>query len=78
MKRQGHEKMSSRGQKYELNRQNWTTDQNFKLMYKHVMIDEMVHAGIAKKLEVPIWMDRYGNECSQDETLGYKVTHHIT
>ena len=77
MKRQGHQIMSSRGQKYELDRQNWTTYRNFKHMYKHV-IDEMVHAGIAKKLEVPIWMDRYGNECSQDEALGCKVTHHIT
>ena len=77
MKRQGHKIMSSRGQKYELDRQNWSTYRNFKHMYKHV-IDELVNAGIAKKLEVPIWMDRYGNECSQDEALGYKVTHHIT
>ena len=69
--------MSSRGQKCELDRQNWTTYRNFKHMYKHA-IDEMVHAGIIKKLEVPIWMDKYGTKCFQDEALGCKVTHHIT
>ena len=46
-------------------------------MYKHV-IDEMVQAGIAKNLEVPIWMDRYGNKCSKDKALDCKVTHQIT
>ena len=64
--------VSKRGQKYELNRQNWTTYANFVNMYTHTM-SEMVDAGVAIKLDKPVWMDRLGNICSEEEAIGCKV-----
>ena len=68
--------MSKRGQKYELNRQKWTTYANFVDMYKHC-IQEMVDAGLAKKLEVPRWITRNGRICSEDQAFGCQVTHDL-
>ena len=46
MKRNKSKIVGKRGQKYKLNRQNWTTYNNFVQMYKHI-IDEMMDAGLA-------------------------------
>ena len=64
--------VSKRGQKYELNRQNWTTYSNFVNMYDHVE-DELVSAGLAKEYEEPVWMDRKGKIVSEDKAFGCKV-----
>ena len=66
--------VSKRGQKYELNRQNWTTYENFANMYSHI-IDEMVDAGVARELEEPVWMDKHGTRVSEDIAFGCKVFH---
>ena len=76
MKRNCHQIVSKRGQKYELDRQNWTTYANFADMYNHC-IDEMEHAGVAKKLHQPIWMTKEGIVCDVDNAYGGKVTHNI-
>lgn len=76
MKRNKHKIVSKRGQKYALDRQNWTTYANFLHMYQH-SINEMVDAGVAKKLDAPKWMDRNGDECEESQALGCKVTHEL-
>ena len=76
MKRNQHRIVSKRGQKYELDRQNWTTYANFAVMYKHCAL-EMEHAGVSKRLDEPIWMIRDGVECTANDAYGCKVTHAI-
>ena len=76
MKRNRDKIVSKRGQKYELNRQNWTTYSNFVHMYDHC-IQEMIEAGVAKELDKPVWMDRYGNVCNEDDAFGCKVFHQL-
>ena len=76
MKRNQHRIVSKRGQKYELDRQNWTTYANFADMYKHCAV-EMEHAGVAQRLEEPVWMTRDGVQCNVDDAYGCKVTHAI-
>ena len=44
--------------------------------YDHV-IEEMCDAGVAEKLDSPVWMDRDGKECQPIEVFGCKVTHRI-
>ena len=56
-KRNVHRIVSKCGQKYEMDRDNWTTYRNFSNMYDHV-IEEMCDAGVADKLNSPVWMDR--------------------
>ena len=53
---------SKRGQKYEMDRDNWTTFRNFSNMHDHV-IEEMCDAGIAEKLDSPVRMERDEEEC---------------
>ena len=46
-------------------------------MYDEVY-DAMVEAGVAKKLEVPIWVDQDGNACEEIQAFGRKATHELT
>ena len=34
-------------------------------------------AGVAEKIDYPMWMNRDGKECQPSESFGCKVTHHI-
>ena len=77
MARNGREVESKRGEKFAADRDNWSTYRNFDSMYKHCY-EEMVHAGVAVKLEQPVWMDKHGVECEENEAYGRKVTHVIT
>ena len=74
--RNKHKLVSKRGQKYELNRQKWTTYCNFVDMYQHA-IQEMVDAGVAKKLDEPVWITHDGKLCVEREAFGCKVTHEL-
>ena len=76
MKRNRSRIVSKRGQKYTLDRQKWTTYANFLDMYYHC-INEMVDAGIAEKYDEPKWLNMNGEECSEAEALGCKVTHKL-
>ena len=73
-KRNGHLICSKRGQKYELDRDKWTTYCNFWQMYDHIYT-ELTDAGLAQKLSTPVWQDENGDECPESEALGCKVTH---
>ena len=46
-------------------------------MYEHV-IQEMVDTKVSKKLDIPVWQDKYGNKCAEADAFGCKVTHKIT
>ena len=37
----------------------------------------MVDAGVVVKLDDPVWMNRAGEEYSEEETFGCKVIHKI-
>ena len=76
MKRNKSKIVGKRGQKYELNRQNWTNYNNFVQMYKHI-INEIVDAWLAVQLDEPVWMNCEGNICHESEAFGYKVQHKI-
>ena len=76
MRRHGDIIRSKRGQKYSLDRSNWSTYANFKDMYDH-NIEEMEEAGVAKRRDIPVWMDRTGNVCDESEAVGCKVTHDL-
>ena len=73
-RRNSHLICSKRGKKYELDRDKWTTYHNFASMYTHDY-EAMEGASIAKVLDEPVWMDKDGNLCSEDESFGCKVTH---
>ena len=76
-KRWDHEISGKTGKKFELDRSNWTTYKNFCAMYD-LIIDEMVDAGVVKKLDVSQWMDINGNIVEESEAFGCKVTHEVT
>ena len=76
-KRDEHLLVSVRGQKYALDRNNWTTYANFALMYLHIG-EEMEEAQVAVKLDDPVWMDKDGNIVEEGQAFGQKVTHRIT
>ena len=77
MKRNRNKIVSKRGQKYELDRQNWTTYSNFCDMYDHCA-QEMVSAGVAITLDEPVWMAKNGVILdSSENAFGCKVTHWI-
>mmetsp|Transcript_25328 Transcript_25328/g.29833 ORF Transcript_25328/g.29833 Transcript_25328/m.29833 type:complete len:154 (+) Transcript_25328:717-1178(+) len=76
MERNRHLIVSAKGQKYELNRANWTTYQNFAQMYDSIS-EEMVSAKVAVKLPDPVWMDAKGNLVDEGDAYGCKVTHDI-
>ena len=70
--RNGHLICSKRGQKYELDRDKWTTYANFRQMYSHNYL-ELVDAGLAMKLDTPVWMDEKGTECEEHDGYGCMV-----
>ena len=37
----------------------------------------MVNACVAKKLDIPIWVDKDGVECTEEKSFGRKVTHKL-
>ena len=61
---------------YSLDRSNWSTYANLKDMYNH-NIEEMKEAGVAKRRDIPAWMDRTDNVCNEPEAVRCKVTHDL-
>ena len=67
---------SGKGRKFSCNREDWCTYQNFLNMYKCIY-GEMLLAGVAAKIEVPVYMDREGNAVSVEKAFGRKCTHKL-
>ena len=76
MKRNGDKLQCKRGQKYATDRANWSTYHKFLQMYTNVY-SEMVNAGVAIKLDTPVWMDAKGNEVPKEYGFGQLCTHQI-
>jgi hypothetical protein len=76
MRRMRHKITSSKGRKFSCNREDWCTYDNFLNMYKCIY-EEMVGAGIAEKLDVPVFMDSKGNEVDVESAYGRKCTHKL-
>ena len=75
-KRNIHHIISKRGQKYKMDRDNWTTYRNFSNMYDHVL-EEIYHASVVEKLNYSTWMNSDGEEYQPIEAFGCIVTHRI-
>ena len=75
-KRHGHRIVSKKGEKFELDRQNWCTCANFHLMHNNTG-EEMISAGIAEEHDEPLFVDKAGNVCSEKDAFGFKVSHNI-
>ena len=71
LRRDGHEIVTKRGEKFASNRSDWTTLPNIKQMYE-VIYDEMVDAGVAIELQTPIFTDIDGNPVDEAERFGMK------
>ena len=70
--RQNKTKLNSgRGRKFSCNREDWCTYDNFFNIYKCIY-DEMLLAGVAAKIEVPVYIDRAGNDGSVEKRFGRK------
>ena len=76
MRRHKDKIKSKRGAKYSLDRANWSTYTNFNDMYEH-NYEEMEMAGVAVRLDEPVWKDRSGNIVEEADALGCKVTHDL-
>jgi hypothetical protein len=69
---------SKRGRRFELNRAKWETYTNFLTMYEDIEA-EMVDAGLATKLQYPIWMNEKGEVVrDENEAYGCKVHTQLT
>jgi hypothetical protein len=71
-----HKITSKKGRRYELDRSKWTRYKNFHNMYTCIE-EEMVDAGVAVELDVPVYMDHVGNLVSgigrKEKIKGMKV-----
>jgi len=76
-KRNSDKVITTKGQKYELDRSNSATYQNFAQMYS-TFGDQMEEANIVERLDEPVWMNEDGVECEEGETFGCKAIHRIT
>jgi hypothetical protein len=76
-KRNSHLLERKVGQKFAKDRSEWSIYRNFEQMYDEVY-DAMEKAGVAKKLEEPMWLDKEGKESNQENAHGRKATHILT
>ena len=61
LRRNGDKFVTKRGEKFAVDRSDWTTFKNMEQMYD-IIYDEMVAAKVAEKLPQPIYCDREGNK----------------
>jgi len=76
-KRNADKIVTRKGEKFELDRSNWTTYHNFHQMYERFG-DEMIYAKVAQLLPEPVWMNKEGDAVTEDDAFGCKVSHKIS
>ena len=69
--------VTKRGEKFACDHSELTNMKNIRQMYD-VIYDEMVDAGVAVKLDTPIYTDRKGNEVEESKRFGLKQDIKIT
>ena len=70
LKRNKHKIRSKKGKRYDLDRSNWTTYLNFKDMYDNIEDILVNESKIAEYLPESVWMDKDGNEVSEEHAFG--------
>jgi hypothetical protein len=75
LKRHENEIVTKRGEKFALNRHDWTTFENIQQMYD-VIYDELVDARVALALSEPIFTDMHANVV--DESCRFGLAQYIT
>ena len=73
LKRNRQKLRSKKGKKYDLDRSNWMTYLNFSDMYDNIESILVHESKIAEYLPEPVWMDKEGNEVSEEKSFGCKV-----
>ena len=66
MKQNGHIVEAKRGIKFDTKSADWCTYLNFETMYNEVY-NQMVMGGIARKLDVPVWLNKEGQIVEYEE-----------
>ena len=69
--------VSKRGEKYNIYKNNFTTYSNFAQMYENVEAS-MIHASVAKKRPVPVFVNEKGEEVSESKSVGLKSSTKLT
>jgi hypothetical protein len=78
MKRNKHELKRSRGRVIDINRKTWCSYLHFESMYESVY-ESMVEAGVARKVSVPVWLDKDNNIVElESEAFGRKTQYLMT
>ena len=77
MKRNKDKLQSKRGKLFPQSRDDWCTYDNLKEMYD-MIYDLLTKAGVAKILETPQYMDKFGNIVDEASAYGLMVKHEIT
>ena len=71
LRRHEHKLVTQRGERFALNRHDWTKVDNIKQMYD-VIYDEMVDVNIAIELAEHTFTDQYGNTTDEEGRFGLK------
>jgi hypothetical protein len=76
-KRNAHLLERKTTQRFAKDRSEWSVYRNFEQMYDEVY-EAMEKAGVARKLDEPIWVDKEGNETEESKAHGRRATHVLT
>ena len=59
-----------------MDRDNWSSFSNFVDMYDNIY-NEMLFAGVAEGINQPIWVDREGLYCKEEDSYGRMITYRL-
>ncbi len=72
LKRIGHQILTQWGEKFAVDRSDWTTLENITQMYC-ITYNEMVGAKVATKLKTPVFMNWKGDHIDESQQFGKEV-----
>ena len=77
LNRHKHRFQCMRGHNFLLDRDSWSTYQNFNNMYDHIE-SILIQCGVTKKYDEPVWLDMNEKVVSEKDSFGQKVTLNFT
>ncbi len=77
MRRNGHRIVTQQGERFAVDRSDWTTLDNISQMYD-IIYDEMVNASVAERLETSVFMNKKGEIVDEFYQFGRKVDTKLT
>ena len=75
--RNGHRIVTQQGERFAVDRSDWTTLDNISQMYD-IIYDEMVNASVAERLETSVFMNKKGEIVDEFYQFGRKVDTKLT